>query len=138
MKFLAGLLLAIALPDDLARQFSDWLGGNLGRPYVWGATGHKSYDCSGFVWRMLNDNGVFVKRTTARKLYMATDMTEEMSFGTLVFFDDLKHVGILKDKRMFFHASSTHGTMEAPLAPYWSGKIVGFRRLPFADALQPK
>ncbi len=138
MKLFAWLILAIALPDDLAQHFSVWLSGNLGRPYVWGATGHKSYDCSGFVWRMLNDNGVFLKRTTARKLYVATEPTEEMSFGTLVFFDDLKHVGILKDKRTFFHASSSHGTMQAALAPYWSGKVVGFRRLPLAGVAQPK
>lgn len=130
MKVIAWLILATALPDELANHFSEWLSDNLGRPYVWGAAGHKSYDCSGFVWRMLNDNGVFVKRTTARKLYMATEPTADRSFGTLVFFDDLKHVGILNDNRSFFHASSSHGTMQAQLSPYWSGKIVGFRRLP--------
>ncbi len=130
MKLLACLLLAAALPDDLVQNLANWLEQNLGRPYVWGATGHKSYDCSGFVWRMLTDNGVFLKRTTARKLYLATDPATEPAFGTLVFFDDLKHVGILRDQRSFFHASSSQGTTRAPLAPYWAPKIVGFRRLP--------
>lgn len=132
MKLLAVVLLAAALPGELAQSLTAWLEANLGRPYVWGATGHKSYDCSGFVWRMLTDNGVFLKRTTARKLYMATEPAAQPDFGTLVFFDDLKHVGILQDQRSFFHASSSQGTIRAPLAPYWAPKIVGYRRLPVA------
>jgi len=43
---------------------------NLGRPYVWGAAGLKSFDCSGFIWRVMYDNGILLKRTTARKFYM--------------------------------------------------------------------
>src|SRR5689334_11481300 len=71
---------------------------NLGRPYVWGATGMKSFDCSGFIWRVMYENGILIKRTTARKLYMTLPKatTEDQSkFGTLIFFDDLKHVGIV-------------------------------------------
>src|SRR5688572_1981364 len=67
---------------------------NLGRPYVWGATGMKSYDCSGFVWRVMYENGIFMKRTTARKFYMLlkpATKEQQGQFGTLVFFDDLKH-----------------------------------------------
>src|SRR5262245_65024346 len=64
----------------------------LGRRYVWGATGIKSFDCSGFIWRVLYENGVLFKRTTARKLYMMlppAPKEEQGSFGTLIFFDDL-------------------------------------------------
>ena len=133
MKFAAALLLLAALPGELTKGMTDWLGDNLGRPYVWGATGHKSYDCSGFVWRMLTDNGVFLKRTTARKLYMATEPAEKAEAGTLVFFDDLKHVGIVRDKDTFFHAATSQGTTHAHFAPYWTPKIVGFHKMPVGD-----
>src|SRR5436190_17641417 len=71
---------------------------NLGRPYVWGADGLKSFDCSGFIWRVMYDNGILMKRTTARKFYMMlkpATKEDQGNFGTLVFFDDLKHVGII-------------------------------------------
>jgi len=132
MKFAAAILLLAALPGELTKAMTDWLGSNLGRPYVWGATGHKSYDCSGFVWRMLADNGVLIKRTTARKLYMATQPVEKAEFGTLVFFDDLKHVGIVRDKDTFFHAATSQGTTHAHFEPYWKPKIVGFRKMPLS------
>ena len=39
----------------------------LGKPYVWGGESMEEggYDCSGFVWRVLNDSGMRVGRTTA-------------------------------------------------------------------------
>lgn len=133
MKLPIALLFLAAAPDDLVTRFDKWLNSNLGRPYVWGATGQKSYDCSGFVWRMLADNGILIKRTTARKLYMVTkplEQGEKLAFGSLVFFDDLKHVGIVRDEHTFFHAQTGTGTTHSSFAPYWRQKIVGFHKLP--------
>ena len=53
------LLLAL-MPAQQMESVNAWLSKNLGRPYVWGATGYKSYDCSGVIWRMLSDHGVFM------------------------------------------------------------------------------
>jgi cell wall-associated NlpC family hydrolase len=110
---------------------------HLGRPYVWGATGLKSFDCSGFVWRVLQDNGIFIKRTTARKLYMMTKpVTKEAhgNFGTLVFFDDLKHIGIIDDNGAFFHAQTSKGTNRSVMNAFWRNKIYGYRRLPIPES----
>jgi cell wall-associated NlpC family hydrolase len=106
---------------------------HLGRPYVWGATGLKSFDCSGFIWRVMYENGVLTKRTTARKFYMTLPKaTEEdkTSFGTLVFFNDLKHVGIIDDATAFYHAQVTLGTNRSKMSPFWRQKIYGYRKLP--------
>ena len=105
----------------------------LGLPYVWGAAGLKSFDCSGFVWRILWDNGYFIKRTTARKLYVAlapARQGSEWDFGNIVFFDDLKHCGIVNDLRTFYHAQTSVGTNLSRFDPYWRAKICSVRALP--------
>src|SRR5262245_48461371 len=105
----------------------------LGRHYVWGATGLKSFDCSGFVWRVLFDNGILMKRTTARKLYMMlppVPQEQQWNFGTLIFFDDLTHVGIVDSPESFYHAQVIYGTQRSQITPFWRRKIYGFRHLP--------
>jgi peptidoglycan DL-endopeptidase LytE len=105
----------------------------LGRPYVWGASGLKSFDCSGFVWRVFNDNGIYLKRTTARKLYMSlpkSTAADSWKFGNVVFFDNLKHCGIVCNRDTFYHAESKAGTNLSRFRPYWKPKIVGVRKFP--------
>src|SRR4030043_696324 len=105
----------------------------LGRPYVWGAVGLKSFDCSGFIWRIMAENRIIVKRTTARKLYISLPRVPKNSHyasGLLVFFDNLKHVGIVKDRKSFYHAQVSLGTNLSGFDPYWRRKICGFRRIP--------
>jgi cell wall-associated NlpC family hydrolase len=126
-----------------ATSVGEFLGGvktaiqkHLGRPYVWGATGMKSFDCSGFVWRVLYDNGILMKRTTARKFYMMmkpVTKEEQWEFGTLVFFDNLKHVGIIDSPDTFYHAQSSIGTNRSQMNTFWKKKIYGFRRLPLPE-----
>jgi cell wall-associated NlpC family hydrolase len=105
----------------------------LGRPYVWGSSGLKTFDCSGFIWRVMTDNGILLKRTTARKFYMmlpAVRDDEKWQFGTLVFFDDLKHVGIVDTPDTFYHAQVSRGTNRSEMNPFWRHQIYGFRRMP--------
>jgi cell wall-associated NlpC family hydrolase len=111
--------------------------GYLGRPYVWGAAGLKSFDCSGLVWRVMSDSGIMIKRTTARKLYMCLPKPgpgEAWDQGNIVFFDDLKHCGIVADRKSFYHAQTGTGTTLSRFAPFWVFKIVGFRRIPQREA----
>ena len=105
----------------------------MGRPYVWGAAGLKSFDCSGFIWRIMAENGITIKRTTARKLFMSLPrVPKDSSYdpGAVVFFDNLKHVGIVKNRETFYHAQVSRGTNLSAFAPYWRQKICGFRRIP--------
>ena len=105
----------------------------LGLPYVWGSSGLKSFDCSGLLWRVMYENGIMFKRTTARKFYMILPPAakdEQWSFGTFVFFDDLKHVGIVDTPDAFYHAQVSVGTNRSPMNSFWRRKIYGFRRLP--------
>lgn len=133
----AGILLALLLTPAFAEEatFAARLRASidkhLGRPYVWGAAGLKSFDCSGFVWRVFEDTGVLFKRTTARKLWFSLPTPpkgKEHQFGNLVFFDDLHHVGIVRDSETFFHSAKSTGTAQCGLRPYWY-KLVGETRL---------
>ena len=106
---------------------------HLGRPYVWGGCGLRNFDCSGFVWRVMQDNGVLIKRTTARKYYLSLPRVadeDRWKFGNLVFFDDLKHVGIVDTREAFYHAAVTTGTHRSRFDPLWRRKISGVRAMP--------
>lgn len=94
---------------------------NFGRPYVWGAAGMKRFDCSGFVGRVAEESGYFRKRTTAQKLYFSTrpaPKNEPGASGNLIFFDDLKHAGIVNDRSSFSHARTWKGTILSQRNPY--------------------
>jgi len=119
--------------SDFATRMRTVISSHLGRPYVWGATGLKTFDCSGFIWRVMMENGILTKRTTARKFYLSlpkVNQNDRWQFGTLVFFDDLKHVGIVNSKDSFFHAQVSRGTNLSTFDPFWRPKVYGFRAIP--------
>ncbi|MBW5250742.1 NlpC/P60 family protein [Streptomyces poriferorum] len=78
----------------------------LGKPYVWGATGPASYDCSGLTQAAWKAAGVDIPRTTWDQVNVGTRIaTEDLRPGDLVFFyDDISHVGIYKGDGMMIHA----------------------------------
>jgi cell wall-associated NlpC family hydrolase len=105
----------------------------LGSPYSWGATGPYAFDCSGFVWRTYQSIGVDFERASARTLwsrFTAPAPEEQYKFGTLVFFSNLAHVGIVADENGFYHASRHHGVVYSPFNDYWRARIDGFRKVP--------
>lgn len=107
----------------------------LGTPYRMGATGPNRYDCSGFVWSVFQQAGITFERSTARTLwqeYAPAAENEKFEFGTLVFFRNVHHVGIVADANGFFHASS-HGVVYSRFNDYWTKRVSGFRRIPLAQ-----
>ncbi|MCA1592374.1 MAG: C40 family peptidase [Acidobacteria bacterium] len=109
----------------------------LGTPYRMGATGPNRYDCSGFVWSVYQSAGINFERATAHTLWNefapATE-DEKHKFGTLVFFNNVRHVGIVADENGFYHASSSHGVVYSRFNDYWLKRIAGFRRVPLPQA----
>jgi cell wall-associated NlpC family hydrolase len=104
----------------------------LGAHYSWGATGPNVFDCSGFVWSSFQSAGIKFNRASARSLWATfapATKDEESKFGTLVFFSNLAHVGIVADKNGFYHASRHHGVIYSPFSDYWLSRIDGFRRV---------
>ncbi|UZI29235.1 C40 family peptidase [Streptomyces sp. VB1] len=78
----------------------------IGKPYVWGASGPSSYDCSGLTQAAWREAGVTLPRTTWDQVKVGTRVaTSDLIPGDLVFFyDDISHVGIYKGDGMMIHA----------------------------------
>ncbi|MFG2678488.1 NlpC/P60 family protein [Streptomyces sp. NPDC048392] len=78
----------------------------IGKPYVWGATGPGSYDCSGLTQAAWKAAGVTLPRTTYDQVEAGTTVSvSQAQPGDLVFFyDDISHVGLYIGNGMMIHA----------------------------------
>ncbi|MGA4958084.1 C40 family peptidase [Streptomyces lavendulocolor] len=99
-------------PDDdgghgaKAREVLAFAEAQTGKPYVWGATGPSSYDCSGLTQAAWRAAGVDLPRTTLEQAGAGTPVAiEDLRPGDLVFFHaDISHVGIYKGDGRMIHA----------------------------------
>lgn len=106
---------------------------HLGADYHFNRTGPDEFDCSGLVWRAFQDVGVDFQRGPARSYWAtmpAPPEGEQYKFGTLVFFSNISHVGIVVDNKGFYHSARHGGVMYSPFNDYWLSRIDGFRRVP--------
>lgn len=105
----------------------------LGAPYRSNGIDDRGYDCSGFVWRIFQEAGIDLQRTSARALWETlpeATAEEATQFGTLVFFKGVNHVGIVRDGYSFYHASTSQGVVRSFYSGYWEDRVIGFRRVP--------
>ncbi len=80
----------------------------IGDPYVWGATGPDSFDCSGLVQWAYKQVGVSVPRTSQQQAQGGTpvDPADMRPGDVITFYDDASHVGIYAGDGMMLHAST--------------------------------
>jgi cell wall-associated NlpC family hydrolase len=77
----------------------------LGKPYVWGATGPGSFDCSGLVQAAWSSAGVAIPRTTyAQWAALPHVAMSSIQPGDLIFFDGIGHVAIYVGNNMIIDA----------------------------------
>ncbi|MEU3709287.1 C40 family peptidase [Streptomyces catenulae] len=78
----------------------------MGKPYVWGATGPNSYDCSGLTQAAWKAAGVSLPRTTWDQVKVGQRVaTKDLAPGDLVFFyNDISHVGMYIGDGKMIHA----------------------------------
>lgn len=109
----------------------------LGVPYLEGGSSPRGFDCSGFVQYVFGAHGRRLPRTTGEQFSVTAAITRDRArAGDLVFFRTTSrgpsHVGILVDGQHFVHAPSERGVVrvESLALPYWSARLLGFRRIP--------
>ena len=92
----------------LKLHFKKVLKAQLGKPYVWGANGPKSFDCSGLYYWISNQLGFKRADTTAAGLYSSTkERVGAPQTGDLVFLHSsgyVSHVGIMYDSKTVIEA----------------------------------
>ncbi|EST29451.1 hypothetical protein N566_22055 [Streptomycetaceae bacterium MP113-05] len=101
----------------------------LGKPYVWGATGPNSYDCSGLTQDAWAAAGVALPRTTYDQVNSGTTVSRsQLQPGDLVFFyPDVTHVGIYVGNGQMIHAPKPGDVVKYESVDY----------MPFHSAVRP-
>ncbi|MFV0393031.1 MAG: NlpC/P60 family protein [Coprobacillaceae bacterium] len=130
--------LVVSGDSELGNAIANSAMSKKGSPYVWGANGPNSFDCSGLVWWACKENGINFTRTTAEGL---STMGQEVSIndlqaGDIITFRTIpsyvSHVGIYIGNGKMVHAP----TFDVPVSVdtvignrYWEGILVNCRRL---------
>lgn len=109
----------------------------LGTPYLMGGTGNGSFDCSGFVMKMFQSQGISLPRTADVQFGAGRAVAHgDEHAGDLVFFETYlpgpSHVGIYLGNGQFIHASSSRGvTISSLKQPYYANRYLGAKRIFF-------
>ena len=83
----------------------------IGKPYVWGATGPGSYDCSGLTQAAWKAAGVDLPRTTYDQSTAGTiiSLTSARPGDLIFFYDNISHAGLYIGNGMMIHAPKPGG-----------------------------
>ncbi|MGH4005918.1 MAG: C40 family peptidase, partial [Pseudonocardiaceae bacterium] len=89
-------------PTEIAGRAMQFALGEVGKPYVWGATGPHSYDCSGLMLRAYESAGVTLPRVSRQQYWAGTQLpVRQAQPGDLLFWaydtsnpDSIHHVAM--------------------------------------------
>lgn len=134
---------AIMMWQERANEAIHFASQQRGKPYIWGGTGPRGYDCSGLVWQAWRRAGVQLPRT-ARAQYSRLKATgkevdqADLRPGDLVFFHRLRHVGMYLGNRRFIHSSRRGVPVgERSFDSYYQRSFVGAVRPGWPSELGP-
>ncbi|SHI50266.1 C40 family peptidase [Lutispora thermophila] len=116
-----------------SRAFVDFTRKYLGKPYVYGASTGKAFDCSGFTTYVMKNYGIKLERTASQQFKKGTPVAkEDLKPGDLVFFSangkTIGHVGIYIGDHKFIHASSSKKQVVISDLRTYGDKYQGARR----------
>ncbi|MEU4064533.1 NlpC/P60 family protein [Streptomyces wedmorensis] len=116
----------VTAPNTRAAEAISFARAQLGKPYVWGATGPSAYDCSGLTQAAWRAAGVSLPRTTYTQINAGQRVSRsQLAPGDLVFFySGISHVGLYIGGGQMIHAPR-------PGAPV---RIAPIDEMPFAGA----
>ncbi len=117
---------SVTAPNPRAAEAISFARAQLGKPYVWGATGPSGYDCSGLTQAAWRAAGISLPRTTYTQINAGQRVSRaQLAPGDLVFFySGISHVGLYIGGGQMIHAPR-------PGAPI---RVAPIDEMPFAGA----
>lgn len=100
---------------------------HLGKPYVWGATGPNSFDCSGFTQYVYKQAvGIDITRTTYTQINVGTAISySQLQPGDLVFTYNNEHVGIYVGNGQYINAPQPGEVVKvSPITNFYAARSV--------------
>jgi hypothetical protein len=128
--------LLVSTSSVLAGDIVDYAARFLGRPYVWGAEGPNSFDCSGLMQYVHSKFGINLPRRAIDQSRVG-DRARRLQRGDLLFFSTnpgeslVTHVGIYEGKNVMIDASKRHGRVRRDdlRDDFWADRFLFARRV---------
>ncbi|MGP3917743.1 C40 family peptidase [Nonomuraea sp. 10N515B] len=119
------------IPGEQAAAVLAYAHAQLGKPYLWGAEGPNSFDCSGLTMRAYQAAGITIPRVAADQWRHAPPIPAgHEQPGDLAFFrmeaDGPGHVGLVRGGGQMIHAPNRHTVVQ--IGSYQREDLVGFAR----------
>ena len=171
-----GPMLAVELPDGRTgflpvggiRRFSEWCSTvkpdstdlvrtgltMMGRPYLWGGTSVKGFDCSGFTKTLYLTGGLILSRDASQQVLQGTEVDSTMIWkglktGDLLFFGRkatatagarVSHVGMYIGDSQFIHCSgmvriNSLDPVRSNYKPYYRTNLLRVKRIIGAEGM---
>ena len=118
----------------------------LGKPYIYGSTGMRGFDCSGLMYYLYGAHDISLHRTASQQLQDGIVVSSDhMQVGDLVFFHEswdsypASHVGIYVGNNQIIHASSSRGVVYDDLDSTWfAERFLCVRRVVDTSPIEPE
>lgn len=109
----------------------------LGKPYVWGAEGPSSFDCSGLVHYVYGQHGIKTPRVSRDQYKVGKSISQSnLQPGDLIFSSTdgsgkVTHVGIYVGEGKMIHAPNSKGVVKKVdiNSSYWQKSYIGAKRI---------
>jgi hypothetical protein len=128
--------LLVCVSTARAEDAVDVAAGLIGRPYVWGAEGPDSFDCSGLTQYVYQEIGIDLPRRAISQS-KAGKPAGRLQRGDLLFFSNdtrqslVTHVGLYEGNGVMIDASKRHGRVRRDALDdrYWVERFMFARRV---------
>lgn len=127
---------------SFAEDVVDYAARFIGRPYVWGAEGPTSFDCSGLMQYVFDKFGVDLPRRAIDQSRVGDRSGRQLRRGDMLFFSTdtrrklVTHVGIYEDAGVMIEASKSAGRVRRTNLDddFWRERFMFGRRVDVAEA----